>query len=324
MSRIKLILLLAMVVFLSGCTENNLTIFASKIPEVEAFIQNHPNTEMTVVKISSNDLEKIINETRQDCGVEIPIKDYWKVKLYDSEKNITMISWVDYETNEPICTITKAGVSSTSPEIKNESVQPELTENKVSDSESKSYPYWYCENNMTNSKCNEYGETFCKDVNGVLKTAALRDDNCCVYDCITLPSPTTATIPPKNCRELGGYICQTEGLCQQKLLNSSDSYCCPVPCGCQNNISATCTCTKEHFVLIGCEEKFSSLNCNCTCRNCEYKPSLNDGICTEFEKCCTPTIDIQIYEHPNTLEKILTSGIFNASKTNYTCTWDCC
>lgn len=72
----------------------------------------------------------------------------------------------------------------------------------------------------------------------------------------------TDTIYKKNCMELGGHVCISEDQCTVPLMNSTDSYCCPIECG---------------ECLIDCDDKDS-----CTLDKCD----LSTDFKCEYIKIC--------------------------------------
>ena len=82
----------------------------------------------------------------------------------------------------------------------------------------------------------------------------------------------------KNCRELDGYLCSSEGRCALPWIDSSDSYCCPIECNvCTKKITDNCK-TNELCVEAICSPE--------TDFNCEFRditPCANNGICEEGE-----------------------------------------
>jgi hypothetical protein len=113
----------------------------------------------------------------------------------------------------------------------------------------------------------------------------------------------TKTEVRKNCRELGGYLCGSEGVCCGELLNSSDSYCCPIQCGtCSPNENSNCTCIyvtdgrtfsmkcpleiKCEADIYCCAVENGKPNCSTKLSRCGIdEPSFhpNNGICEEGE-----------------------------------------
>ncbi|MCK4730042.1 MAG: hypothetical protein KAT28_01880 [Candidatus Aenigmarchaeota archaeon] len=201
----KLILitsLLFSIIFVSGCTnQTDITSIAEKIPQVQNFLETHPDADIKAVLWDKNFVETKIGLIREDCGEQMKIQDYYKVDLKTNSINLTL--WLDTKDQTVLCAIRKG--------------------NNTSDE--------------TNTK----------------------------------------TEVRKNCRELGGYLCSSEGQCALNYLNSTDSYCCPIECG---------VCPED----INCDDEDECTEDNCFVRDgkstCEYRkiePCPNNGICEEGE-----------------------------------------
>lgn len=81
----------------------------------------------------------------------------------------------------------------------------------------------------------------------------------------------------KNCRELNGYLCSSEGECALEWFYSSDSYCCPIECKtCPGDINCDDNdkCTKDLCVVKDGKP---------VCNHAQMKPCANNGICEPSE-----------------------------------------
>lgn len=85
----------------------------------------------------------------------------------------------------------------------------------------------------------------------------------------------------KSCSELNGYMCDSEEECVLELLDSTESYCCPIKCNsCPSNFSCddNDSCTND-FCIVSQGEP--------VCNHTQITPCANNGVCEsgEIETC---------------------------------------
>ena len=107
----KLLLMFLMgTVFISGCIGGvDVAEILEQTEEGSDFLENYPNAEITIEKVSKGVVESIIDEISAACGSPMEVKDYWKVTLYDPDTGVEMIGWIEVETQELVCLIEKGG-----------------------------------------------------------------------------------------------------------------------------------------------------------------------------------------------------------------------
>ena len=106
MKKILSFLLLAGIILISGCTSLDNKVVENLVKQsdlVKSFLKENPNAEITITKLSSDDVSKVIDEIRNKCGLQVEIKPYWRVYVEDPDTNSRITSWVDDETREAIC-----------------------------------------------------------------------------------------------------------------------------------------------------------------------------------------------------------------------------
>lgn len=96
---------LFLVLFISGCVSEEKMIenLAKQSELANTFLKEHPNAEIIVVKLSEEDVSKIIDVIRDKCGSQMQIKPYWKVEITDPDTQSSITSWIDVDAQELLC-----------------------------------------------------------------------------------------------------------------------------------------------------------------------------------------------------------------------------
>lgn len=100
------LLLIVSVVIVSGCIggETDVTSAAEALPQVQEFLNENPNADITAVRWSSEYLENNQDRIQEECEPAINLeKDYYKVDVSDNEDQITV--WMDAEQSEVMCAV---------------------------------------------------------------------------------------------------------------------------------------------------------------------------------------------------------------------------
>jgi hypothetical protein len=102
-------ILLLVIILISGCVETKVSDVIKTLPELQSFLESHPDAQITVVLWNSDYIKSNIDRIPADCvqGMDTS-KDYYKATIYAA--NITIITWLDKGTNNAVC-ILKDGVS---------------------------------------------------------------------------------------------------------------------------------------------------------------------------------------------------------------------
>jgi len=106
MKKLIPLLILGFIIFVSGCTslgEMGVENLVKQTGLVKSFLQENPNADITISKLTSDDVSRIIDEIREKCGSHIEVKPYWRVYIEDPDINSKITSWVDVETQEIVC-----------------------------------------------------------------------------------------------------------------------------------------------------------------------------------------------------------------------------
>ncbi len=103
--KVLIVALLAVSILLfSGCIgQADPTQLVKNLPEVQAFLAEHPNARIVAVKISADDVAAIIDDIREDCGQQMQVKEYWYVTVSGEEEKVEV--YLDTATNEAQCII---------------------------------------------------------------------------------------------------------------------------------------------------------------------------------------------------------------------------
>ncbi len=109
------ITIIALAVSISGCTDGqDVTPIVKALPEVQQFLEEHPNAKIIVTYWSKEDVEKFEEEISRQCDKPITPAAMYKATV--SEGNLKIISWISEENQKVICSITEGeGAEITAP-----------------------------------------------------------------------------------------------------------------------------------------------------------------------------------------------------------------
>ncbi|MFA4935630.1 MAG: hypothetical protein WC568_07320 [Candidatus Methanoperedens sp.] len=100
------ITVIALAVSISGCTSGqDVTPIVKALPEVQQFLEEHPNAKIIVTYWSKEDVEKFEEEISKQCDKPITPAAMYKATV--SEGNLKIISWINEENQKVICSITE-------------------------------------------------------------------------------------------------------------------------------------------------------------------------------------------------------------------------
>jgi FlaG/FlaF family flagellin (archaellin) len=105
------IAVIGLAVLLSGCTGGQDVISVVKaLPEVQQFMNEHPNAKITVTYWSKEEVSNLSQEISQQC--DKPITPVAMYKATVSEGDLKIISWINAENQIIICSTTQGNSSS--------------------------------------------------------------------------------------------------------------------------------------------------------------------------------------------------------------------
>src|SRR3989344_1593003 len=94
-----------LIIFISGCTSQDLTPVVKAVPEVQQFLKEHPDATIRAVYWDESTVEANINEIRDYCGEQIQVKPYYKVDVVSSD--FTLVGYVDASSETMTCSVIK-------------------------------------------------------------------------------------------------------------------------------------------------------------------------------------------------------------------------
>ena len=107
----KTALLLAAIIFISGCTASQIDIFLKASPLVSSFLEQYPNAKVTTILVAQGTVQAQIEKIKEDCGPDFPLASYYKTTLDDKENGIMLVIWMDSKNYQITCAVKEsAGV----------------------------------------------------------------------------------------------------------------------------------------------------------------------------------------------------------------------
>jgi len=110
MKKILIVLLLACVITVSGCVgggTTDVTSVVKTIPQVQEFLREYPNAEITAVLWSSSYIQSNMDKIKEDCIPAIEDKAYYKVDIQENE--LKMTAWVSSDDYTVVCIYKEGG-----------------------------------------------------------------------------------------------------------------------------------------------------------------------------------------------------------------------
>jgi len=109
-AKFMLVLMILTVVFISGCTGIDPSIFAQNNPLVKEFLEEHPDAEIRVIHYSTKEAEAVLGDIMEDCQKRgMTAKEYYKVTLEDVSTDLKVIAWIDWENQLIECAVKTGG-----------------------------------------------------------------------------------------------------------------------------------------------------------------------------------------------------------------------
>jgi len=108
---ILIMAIMVLAVVISGCTGGqDVTSVVKALPEVQQFMNDHPNAKITVTYWSKDEVAKSSKEISQQCDKPIMPSAMYRATI--SEGNLTGVSWINAENQTVICFTTQGNGSS--------------------------------------------------------------------------------------------------------------------------------------------------------------------------------------------------------------------
>ncbi len=92
-----------------------------------------------------------------------------------------------------------------------------------------------------------------------------------------IESGVQESVKKANCQAFSGFVCSASDDCAVPYLNTTESYCCPIPCQTCNII-----CDDGN----DCTKDYCSKGTGYGCKHDTIKPCANNGVCEEEEFPC--------------------------------------
>lgn len=108
---IFLLLIIGLAIVFSGCTgTQDVSSVVKALPEVQQFMNEHPNAKITVTYWSKEEVTQSLQEISQQCDKSItPVAMY---KATVNEGDLKIISWINADNQIAICSITQGSSGS--------------------------------------------------------------------------------------------------------------------------------------------------------------------------------------------------------------------
>lgn len=95
---------LLLLVFIAGCTQTSLDFVFNNLPQVQDFLDEHPNARVIFTFWSSEEINNSIGEISMLCEKNITVQDMFFARL--SEDSMEIVAWFDTNYN-PLCVVKK-------------------------------------------------------------------------------------------------------------------------------------------------------------------------------------------------------------------------
>lgn len=101
-------ILIVCIIFISGCTQItgngtlDISSAAKQIPEIKAFLEEHPDADIVVVLWTSEYIKNNNDKIHEKCSPAIELDNsYYRAELNEKEEKI--IAWITVDTREVVC-----------------------------------------------------------------------------------------------------------------------------------------------------------------------------------------------------------------------------
>lgn len=145
-SKLLIPIFIISIIFISGCTSTtDVSSIAKSLPEVQSFLDEHPNADITVVLWNSEYIQTHSEEIPEKCLPAIDMNtSYYKVDI--SEEGDTIITFLNSDTREVVCIVRSGlGEEESTNKSENNTNNSEDNSSNEEDSEDKETNYFSCE-----------------------------------------------------------------------------------------------------------------------------------------------------------------------------------
>ncbi|MDO8428839.1 MAG: fibronectin type III domain-containing protein [Candidatus Diapherotrites archaeon] len=199
----KFVLGLILALFLlAGCTTGNQDIqgFAKQLPEVQAFLNQHPGAEIKVLLMDANTVQQNIQFIEEKCGGTLPIQSYYQVTV--EENNAKIYLWMTPD-KQVQCISREVTEESTSTEDSNENTTAECRQN-IDCEDNQNYTNDFCNNGI----CVHPRITECTNNDNYCPTqCSYSQDKDCTPECTSNASCEDVNPNTLDTCDLNTYIC---------------------------------------------------------------------------------------------------------------------
>lgn len=104
MKGLSIVFMFMSCLLVSGCVDpsgESITELVTALPAVQAYLDAHPDADVTVTAWSESMVTDEIDTISEKCDVSMPIQAYYRVKFVENNMDVTM--WLDKSTNELLC-----------------------------------------------------------------------------------------------------------------------------------------------------------------------------------------------------------------------------
>lgn len=103
MKKPLILLLILSIMFIYGCGNMNLLGVVQANKQIKEFMQEYPNAEMKMVRISEKNIAAENERAKELCGIELEEKAHYVITIKDSDSGMEVYAYMDAEEQEIIC-----------------------------------------------------------------------------------------------------------------------------------------------------------------------------------------------------------------------------
>ena len=105
--RVLLLTCLMLTIVMSGCVSKDISSVVNTLPEVQQYLKEHPDAKVAATFWPKDEVSKSLQEIDRQCGKSVTAVDMYRVII--TEENLKIVSWVDANNKELICSLTEGG-----------------------------------------------------------------------------------------------------------------------------------------------------------------------------------------------------------------------
>ncbi|MBN2367656.1 hypothetical protein JXC34_01460 [Candidatus Woesearchaeota archaeon] len=103
MKKIYIAFLVSLVLLLSSCRNIDPVALLKANSQVQAFLEQYPNADITMVKMNADQVEADNEFAETICGVELQLVPHYKVKMVDPDSDLEVYAYIELESQEVVC-----------------------------------------------------------------------------------------------------------------------------------------------------------------------------------------------------------------------------